>query len=56
MAHSKRSKSNQMALLPANVTGIVRELHQRALASNASVSGQKPRDGGGRSLVVRGKS
>lgn len=54
MAHGKPPKSNQRALLPADVPGIVRELHRLALASNASASGQKPRDGG-RSLAVRGK-
>jgi hypothetical protein len=55
MAHGKPPKSNQTAPLPANVAGIVRELHRLALTSNASASGQKPRDGCGRSLVVRGK-
>ena len=55
MAHGKPPKSNQRALLPANVPGIVRELHRLALAGNASAGGQKPRDGGGGSLVVRGK-
>jgi hypothetical protein len=56
MAQSKPPKSHQSVLLPANVPGIVRELHQLAMASNASAGEQKPRDGDSRSLVVPGSA
>jgi hypothetical protein len=65
-----KTKGNRPPLLPANVPGIMRELHHLAALSNAAVSSakvsngvmpnaavsaQKPRTDGGRSLVVRGK-
>lgn len=55
MAHGKSPKSNQRALLPANVAGIVRELHQLAASANVTDGTGKARESDGRSLVIRGK-
>ena len=46
MATTKTSKSNRLALLPANVPGIVRELHHLAAVPNAAAT-SKPREGRG---------
>jgi hypothetical protein len=55
MAASKASKTKRPALLPVNVPGVVRELHQLTAVSNAATPAQKPSKDSGRSLVVRGK-
>lgn len=55
MPLAKSSKSKQPALLPANVPGIVRELHHLAAVSNATMPSQKPHKDGGRLLVVEGQ-